>query len=283
MRSRKAGFYEVITEAINDILEHGFDSQARVDEWVAKIARAALTAMIPDDRLDEYVREMLTSVFHRATKPGKLARVHPGVGEFTVERIRPQLRAGLDRRIMASAKLIRLNREEAISNTLRRFSGWASSVPAGGTDVAKRAEVKAQVRRGISGLSFIERRCLTDQSMKLVAAINQIVAEDAGAIALIWHHVDEGPPAYDARPQHVARDGKIFVLRDNWALKAGLMKLAGRQYYDQVTAVGEEVNCRCWAESLLTLRDLPADMLTAAGREKLAEASTKVREMSHAA
>jgi hypothetical protein len=281
--ARLTSFYSVITEAIEDILEHGFDSQQRVDEWVAKIAHAAASALIPADRLDEYVRQMLISVFNRTTKPSKLARIHPGVGEFTIERIRPQLRAELDRRIMASAKLIKLNRQEAISNTLRRFSGWASSVPAGGTEVAKRVQVKTEVRRGISGLSFIERRCIIDQSMKLVAAVNQIIAEDAGAIALIWHHVDEGPPAYDARPKHVARDGKIFVLRDNWALKAGLMKLAGRQYYDQVTAVAEEIGCRCWTESLLTLRDLPADMLTEKGRTELAEARAKIREMSHAA
>lgn len=281
--AKPTSFYSVITEAINDILEHGFDSQARVDEWVTRIARSAATAMLPDERLDEYVRQMLLSAFNRATKPERIARLHPGVGEFTIARIRPQLRAELDRRIMASAKLIRLNRHEAVSNTLRRFSGWATSIPAGGTEVAKRSKVKADVRRGISGLSFIERRCIIDQSMKLVAAINQIVAEDSGAIALIWHHVDEGPPAYDARPKHVARDGKVFVLRDNWALKAGLMKLAGRQYYDEVTAVAEEVGCRCWTESLLTLRDLPADMLTERGREKLAEARAKVREMSHAA
>lgn len=278
-----ASFYSVITAAIDDILEHGFDSQARVDEWVTKIARAAATALIPNDRLDEYVRQMLVSVFNRATKPAKIARLHPGVSEFTVERIRPQLRAELDRRIMASTKLIRLNRQEAVSNTLRRFSGWATSIPVGGTEVAMRAKVKAEVRRGISGLNFIERRCIIDQSMKLVAAINQIVAEDSDAIALVWHHVDEGPPAYDARPQHVARDGKVFVLRDNWAIKAGLMKLAGRQYYDQVTAVAEEIGCRCWVESLLTLRDLPADMLTEKGRNQLSQARANVREMSHAA
>jgi len=112
---------------------------------------------------------------------------------------------------------------------------------------------------------------VTDQGHKLVASIHEIVAKDGGAIALIWRHVKEGPPAYDARPEHLARDGKLYVLRDNWALSDGLMKLAGRQYYDQISAVGQEPFCRCFAVYLHNRRELPDDMLTHRGRFALQE------------
>lgn len=278
----RGGFYRIVTEAINDILEHGFDSEQRITDWVARLSRAARESLVPTEILDRHLQQLLTAVFARSVKREKLVRVHNGVSEFTLQQVQPRLRAELDRRIRASANLIKLNREEAISNTMRRFAGWATSVPAGGTEVAKHQQVREEVRRGIAGLPYRERFVITDQGHKLTAAVNQIVAEDGGAIAFIWHHVDEGPPAYDSRPNHVARAGKIFVLRDNWALKAGLMKLAGRQYYDQITAAAEEPNCRCWVEALYTLRDLESDMLTEKGREKLIEARKQTAAFSGA-
>jgi len=69
------------------------------------------------------------------------------------------------------------------------------------------------------------------------------VATDGGAIAAVWRHVREGG-GYQARPEHEARNGKIFVVRDNWALLKGLMKLAGAQYTDQIEAPGELVILR---------------------------------------
>jgi len=59
------------------------------------------------------------------------------------------------------------------------------------------------------------------------------------------------------------------VVRDNWALEKGLIKLAGHQYTDQVTEPGEEVFCRCYYEYIYNLRDLPPEMITAKGREAL--------------
>lgn len=262
-------------------MEHGFDSQKRLDDWLERLRRAAVASLVPEHVLERNLKDMLERVYRRTVEGPKLIRMHPGVSRFTLQQVKPKLRAELDRRILASASLIRLNRDASIERTLQRFAGFATSIPIGGTEIAKKREEKRRIRRGIAGLSFEERRVVIDQGHKLAASINDIVAQDGGAIALIWHHVNEGPPAYDARPKHVARDGHIFVLRGNWAMKDGLMKLAGRQYYDQVTAVAQEPFCRCTAEFLFSLSDLPADMLTQKGKRSLEDVRAKLRSESH--
>ena len=65
-------------------------------------------------------------------------------------------------------------------------------------------------------------------------------------------------------------------MRGNWALTQGLMRLAGRQYSDQITQPGEEVFCRCTYLYVYGLADIPPDMLTELGRERLAAAKQQV-------
>jgi len=271
-------FYRTLTAAVADLVEHGFDSQERLDEWLERIHAAARAALVSERVLQRSLADALTRVFRRATSPGQVARRHRGVSQFTLQQIAPRLRAELDRRILASANLIKLNREQSIARTLQRFAGWASSIPAGGTEVAKREKAKKDIRRGIAGLPYEERRVVIDQGAKLAAGLDDIIATDGGAIAGVWHHVPEGPPAYAARPQHVSRNGKVYLLRDSWAQKDGLVKAGAAGYTDEITQPGEEVFCRCRYVFLYNLRDLPPAMLTVKGRATLAEARAKIRD-----
>jgi hypothetical protein len=272
----RAQFYELVRRAIADLIEHGFDSQERLDYWLRELEIAARDALIPENVLQTQLREALERAFHRSLTGGGLVRAHRGVDTFTIAAIKPKLHAELNRRIEATANLIKLNREASIARTLQRFSGWAMSVPVGGTEVAERREVAENVRRGVAGLPFEERRVVIDQGHKLVAAINEIVATDGGAIAAAWKHVREGG-GYQARPEHVARNDHIFAVRGNWALEQGLMKLAGRQYTDEIEAPGELVYCRCQYVYVYNLRDLPPDMLTSKGREELERVREQLR------
>jgi hypothetical protein len=131
------------------------------------------------------------------------------------------------------------------------------------------------MRRAFTSLPFIERRVIVDQGHKLTASIHEIVAIDGGAIAGIWHSRWR-EIGYDYREDHKDRDRRIYVIRNNWALKRGLMRLAGREYTDQITQPAEEVFCRCHYEYLYTLRDLPPDMLTTKGREELVAARARL-------
>lgn len=278
-RPPRQGFHSVLTDAINDLMEHGFDSIQRVELWVQKLESAARFSLVPEAMLQRSVRDVLQRTYERTVQGERLYQRFPSVGRFTLEQVKPKLRAELDRRILASSSLIKLNREQSIQRTLQRFQGWATSIPIGGTDVAKRSEVKETVKRGIAGLPFEERRVIYDQGHKLVSAINEIVATDGGAIAGRWHHVSEGPPSYDSRPDHVKRDGKVYLIRNSWAHKDGLVKPSAVGYMDEITAAGQEIGCSCSVTYIFHLRDLPPEMLTKNGMEALVEARARIANM----
>lgn len=262
---------ETLAAAIADISEHGYDSQSRVDHWLRLIREAALKSLTPEHELQELLRRTLIGAYQRLVEQGQVARFHPGVNRFTIDRLRPHLRAELDRRILASAALIKLDRQAAIERTLRRFQGWSTSIPRGGSDVVSKRITKEDLRKALGRLPFEERRVIIDQSHKLRSSISEIIANEGGAIAAIWHsHWRQA--GYDFREDHKDRDDEVYMVRGNWAAEKGLIKVGPAGYTDEITKPGEEVYCRCWYQWIYNLRDLPAEMLTTKGRQALAEA-----------
>jgi hypothetical protein len=263
-------FYETITAAINDILEHGFDTFERIERWLAEIRQAAVRVMMPEDKMAEVLGKTFETIYTRLVEKSGTLKVNPGVSLFTLNKIKPKLRDELDRRIMASANLIVQNREEMIAKTLQRFQGWATSIPPGGSDAQGRLKTKASVGKALKQLPFEERRVLIDQGHKLTSTINDIVAQDGGAIAAVWHS-NWRQVNYNYRKDHKERDEQIYLIRDSWAHKAGLVKPGPAGYYDEITKPGEEVFCRCSCKYLFSIGKLPGIMLTAKGAEKLAQ------------
>lgn len=270
---RQKSFYEVVTEAVADFTEHGYDSPERLERWMRAIRAAAERDAISDEMLTASLRRQLKAEYHRLVVDDGLLRHHPEVSRFTLAKVKPKLRAELDRRILASADLIRLNRGQAIERTLQRFSGWATSIPDGGSRVVDRVETKTDIRKALTSLPFEVRRVATDQGHKFVANLSEILAQDSGAIAGIWHsHWRE--KNYNYREDHKERDEKVYAVRGSWAIDRGLLT-KGAGYTDEMTRPGEEVYCRCFMQWVYSLRKLPADMLTAKGRETLADAQTR--------
>jgi hypothetical protein len=261
-------FSEILTLAVADALDHGYDSAERVEYWVERLRVAALESMTPQRELERATREYLETVFRRQVDHLGILRYHPNVARFTLQRVRPELRAELDRRILASAALIKNNREQAVAETLQRFRGWMTSIPPGGTEAAKRVKVKADIRKSLPRLRFEERRVAIDQSHKLISAISEIVATGSGAIAGRWRsHWRQ--PGYRYRIDHKERDDKIYAVRDNWAIQKGLMKVGPAGYTDEITSPGFEVYCRCYYIWITVLTKLPDEMLTAKGKEAI--------------
>ena len=235
-------FYEVLTAAVDDLAEHGFDSLERLERWTAELRLAAGAVTANPAELERMLREGLASVYKRLVDKGGIARMHPGVGRFTLEQVKPKLRAELDRRIMSSASLIRLNREQAIDKTIQRFQGWATSIPIGGSAEPEKVKTKKNVRKSLAQLPFEERRVLIDQGHKLTASLSNILATDGGAIAAKWrsHWRQAG---YNYRKDHKERDEKVYALRESWAMNRGLMKKGPNPYYDDITQAAEEPFC----------------------------------------
>ena len=273
--AREPTFNEVLTAAVADLQEHGFTDAERLEYWTLKLKEAAERSMGSQAQMEQILREGLTSVYRRLVENGGIAKYHGGIERFTIERLNSQMRLELDKRILASSQLIKLDREKRIAETLSRFSGWATSIPAGGSDIVNRTEEKAHVKKALGSLDFVHRRLLTDQSLKLASSINAVIALNGDAIAAAWQS-HKFQRDYDSRPKHAARQGKVFAIRGNWALAAGLMKAGPNGYTDEIEQPAEFVSCKCWYAYKYNLRDLPDDMLTAKGRAWLAEARAKV-------
>lgn len=272
--NKRDDFYSILNEAVNNLAEHGFDSQERIDYWTKRLRDAVDMSFQPLHRLDEMLREVLTLTYKKMIEQGNIAQFHQGVERFTIDRIAPHLRAELDRRIMASASLIKLNREEMTEATLRRFQGWATSIPKGGSKATDKVDAKKGIKKAVKGLPFEERRVLIDQNAKLVSAINEIIATDGGAIAAIWRHTGRRA-GYDPRPEHIAREGKVFLIRNSWAQKAGFVKPNKNGYTDQIEKPGEFIFCSCHYEYVYSTSDLPPEFITQKGRDALAEVHRK--------
>jgi hypothetical protein len=267
-------FYDTVTAAVRHFAENGFDSQRDLDEWLTLLRLAAERDLIPEAEMALRLRDTLRAAYERAVERGALFRQHSDLSRFTVSRIKPKLRDELDRRIMASAQLIRFNRTRAIEDTLARFAGWATSVPPGGSDVVTRRAINTSVRKAMTSLPFRERRVAIDQGHKLLANLSEIVAHDGGALAGIWHqHYTRYP-----RAEHRARDGKVYAVRSNWALERGLMKPGPAGYTDEITRPGEEVYCRCSMEYIYVLRRLPPAMLTVKGTAELVRVRDELKK-----
>lgn len=281
--SRKT-FYDTVAAAIKDIAEHGYDSPERLEHWRRLLEAAAASTFVSMDEVERDVRKTMTLAYHRLVTKGGLLRRMPQITAYTLQRLTPALQSELNRRIISSIDLIKLNRPVAIAKTLQRFTGWATSVPDGGfpSDVRKGTykyiDIKGDVQRSMTSLPFEERRVIIDQNAKLMSAINTTVAEGGGAIGAIWqsHKHQKG---YDGRPQHNKRDGDLFLVRDSWVIQKGLVKRGAGAYTDSIEQPGEFVFCRCSWVYIFNLRDLPADWLTKKGTETLATARQKTREM----
>lgn len=238
-----ARFSEVLAAAIADISTRGYVDETQLNLWLGRLRNAAERELGADWAIDEDVRRGMTSLFDRFVDGIKLPqRIEGGVGRFTKAQIKPRLYAELDRRILADADLIKLHKREAVERTLRRFSGFATSIQIGGDPTVDRQEVRQAIGMDVRNYKFVKRRCDTDQGHKLISNVAELVALDVGAIAGKWNDHGEADTHYNARKEHMERSGKIYLIRGSWADKEGLL-IPVNGYSDQITKPGQEVSC----------------------------------------
>lgn len=265
----KKTFLGLLQEAMDYYVKHGYVDQIGLDRWTSALRAHLLGEIKTPEQIEKDMRSAMGKVFESLVTKGGAVKSMPGVSAFIVNNIRPELRSELNKRILASANLIKLNRSERIDSTLRRFQGWATSVPEGGIKDIDRRKVKDSIAKGYKRISFEERRVQIDQAAKLSATVHDIVATQAGAIAVKWHsHFRQA--GYDYREDHKQRDGKIYLIRESWAKSKGLVKPGDAGYIDEVTFFHEEPFCRCNGKYIFNIQDMPEDMLTSKGRAAIA-------------
>lgn len=264
-------FTRKVREAVRYFLRNGYSSREELERWQSIIRDAAEGETSGDflDRVSRHLRHTYGMQISRA----KALKRHPGVSRFTLNYIEPKLRTELDRRILASVDLIKLNRQKAIATTLSRFSGWASSIPSADSIALRGVQgamlkTAEHIQKSAEQVDFEARRVMIDQNHKLIANIDNVIATDNNAIAAVWHsHWRQ--PGYDYRRDHKERDQLTYLIRGNWAQKKGYIKPGNAGYLDEITQTGEEVFCRCYVSYIYNLRSIPQEMLTKKGRQFL--------------
>ena len=238
-----------------------FTGQVDIDmvrAWLPQL-RMALHGVFPSDaKISDEVGKLLTAKFKRGLK-GINRRHKLPVGRLGPEFIEAKYRPLLADRIRASAELIKLNRDQEIERQLRRFVGWSTgSLPS--QDKRAKDNLYGGVVKRLQDESFERRRVCIDQGAKLLAAVDDVIAIQHGAIAKKWRHVI--PHAgYQSREEHLELDGQVFAVKDNPMLRAGRMKKAGRPYAEDVSPQpAQEPYCQCWWSAIYDLEDLPGDM-----------------------
>lgn len=259
-----AEFSEILRNAIADLEEHGFDSQERVERWVKELGNAAGNQGVVTS---ETLRKRFQQIYQKEVADGGLAAVHK-IPRWKLDQLQPKLRAELDRKLMAASDLIELNRDEMVTRTIRRFQGWATSIPVGGSDAIDKPEVKEQMKKALKSLPYEERRVMIDQAAKFKANLSNIVAVSNSAIGAGWRSHFRAP-GYNFRTDHKERDGKFYLIRGSWAIEKGLIDTAGATFTDEITMPAEEVYCQCRYKYIYNLRDVPHDMLTKEGLEAI--------------
>jgi hypothetical protein len=269
---KRQSFQEVLTEAIEHFSKVGYRSDDEWREWQAKLMDAWDFTLRKTAQTDDSLNRSMRQVFDRLVGRGLVVKAHDGVEKFKLNMIAPHLRSDLDRAILASANLIKLNREQARAKTLSRFSGWLTSIPKGGTGSAfNRAKLKQEISKPLRSLPFVERRVLIDQGHKLNSSVSSVLARDGGAIACRWfsHFRQAG---YDYREDHRERDGLVYLIRDTWAVKESFVKVGPAGWSDAITQPAEEPFCRCSWTYLYHVRQLPEEMVTTKGKAALQKA-----------
>ena len=236
-------------------------AKAGFDKVEAYIKQFALK---PAD-IKKEVQRNLGSVYKKQVDGGQLRAKHPELPKWAIDKVKPHLQQELYNRTLANIKLITLNQEESTAKTLASYQGWLSSSVDGAAELAAVPEklMKEYTERN----DFYNRRVTVDQAHKLQSALSNIVAADNGAIACRWKS-QYRRLNYDARKEHKERDGKIYLIRDSWADKAGLVKQVDG-YYDEITQAGEEVYCSCVVYYIYAISKLPEEMITKKGLEYL--------------
>jgi hypothetical protein len=273
-------FQTVIREAVRYFSKHGYTSDRALDIWSERIAQAAKETLVSPQEASIQIARHLSAVYARMTRkvPKHLqalqsrqsGRMGPEMyfrRVATFPELMYKMRNELDRRIAASADLIKIRREESLAATMRRWRGWASSVPPGGTPAPPSQEVNL-LSKEFRKVRFETNRLNIDQGHKLNASLNATMAEGTGAIAGLWHS-NFRQLNYNYRPDHKERDSKLYTIRGNWAQVQGLMKPGPSGYTDEITQPAEEVYCRCYYQYIYNLDRLPEAMLTEKGKKAL--------------
>ena len=147
---------------------------------------------------------------------------------------------------------------------------FLEQVPSGGTkDKTTRSRI-AEIKRELRSLAKWDRLFYAYKVISFPAEIEHIfVLASHEPVAAIWHYSDlDAQGEYQKTYNHQQRDGRVYAVRDSWAIEKSLMKVGQAGYLDEISRPGQEIGCMCSLEWVTSLPNVPAEMLTAKARTR---------------
>jgi hypothetical protein len=98
-----------------------------------------------------------------------------------------------------------------------------------------------------------------------------------GPIGAIWHYsrLDEQSD-YQKTYDHKPRDKAVYLVDGSWAAQKGLIAFSPERRLSSIDPPHRAVDCMCSLQWVYSLRDLPPELLTDAGRSELERAKKAV-------
>lgn len=263
-----ASYYKVLSEAVDDVLTRGFVSAEQVALWQARLKDAAEAGFRAET--EATLARALQAVFDRLVLRDGLLRYHVGLSPVVLARLRPVLGNELTKFLLSSRTFLAARRAEAVLVSLRRFAGWASSIPPGGVPPVSRRARRAEIKKPLASLPFEESRVISGQTENLTVALNALVSREGEALAGRWHSRWR-QPGYRYREDHKENDLRFFLFKGTWAAKAGL--LSRGPWAEDQPVPGSLPGCGCTYTFFYDLASLPSELLSAKGRASLSRAA----------
>lgn len=110
------------------------------------------------------------------------------------------------------------------------------------------------------------------------SALSNEFSINSGAIGAEWHYSPQDEQMDYPNFAHLDYDKKVYIIRGCWADKKGFFN-PDVTYLDEVSSKFLDLGCSCSLVFLYNIRDIPDAMLSGTGRQSLAEARQKIRDL----
>lgn len=222
---------------------------------------------------------------------GGYKKTNPGIQAYKIQDLKATYRKEVQNSVDNSLALVKTQNAEFMAQMEARFRNWAT-IPSAEMrgDSANPDKVKAYLKNEVLKLPDVKKDMtkhqefiVVDQTRKLLSNMDAITAKTGGAFGFIWHNRRDArvvgrpggmyPEPTEKHGDHWEREGKLYLIKDSWAVVRKMLKKTGDVLYDVDLNDGRPgipIGCRCYAEYLYAIEMIPEkfrDCITEKGME----------------
>jgi len=276
---------QVAGEILTDFLKSGPKSSNNLAETKTKIYEVAFSIVTSAEeataRYEQFCKEFLDKVVQVKGMPTrtifsdgeKQAQLVSSSGSHISQNfdvLLPSIRERFEWCVSNYNLQAKRYLDEQLSQFMALLEQFIKQVPIGGTkDKAIKSQV-SEIKKELRQLAKWDKLFNIYKATSFPAEIEYLFALEGKPIAAIWRYsrTDE-QGEYRKTYSHKERDGRVYVVRDNWAISKGLMTAEPYGYIDEVSHPNQEIGCMCSLHWLYAIRDLPTNMVTEKGVSEL--------------